>query len=749
MKNIIFLILLIVFFSCSRKNNAFVNREYHKLTTWNNTLYNGQVAFDEVQKNKIGASKNDYFQLLKVEYYSPFELSTEEISYENDDSGLNFRPNRNIQFGGADSKKTGYNKSIEKSLKSIANHSMQIRGKENNNMIGRAYLLLGKTLMYQGKYSEAIGAFRSIEKNLPNSKLVNQSKIYLAEAQTLSGNVDEAKDIFAKLTQTKLVSKSKKNQKLTKKDHALLAKKYAQLLINTKKYEEAITQLNNAYKYNKESVERGRFRYIQGQLYELLGEKNKAKESYALAYKEKPSSEMEVKSQLAMALLFDPKTENVKIAEKSLLQLSEKGLYESRKNEIYYAIAKIAEKADSIKLAEKYYLKSLREKESDTELRGYVYKSLAESYYKKSKYILSANYYDSAFAKISNPKLKDEMSSIKSNLDELSKRYYLIKKNDSIIRVYAMNDAERNSFFGNYITKLKAKEALEQKALEENNTVFETENKSVANFSNSFSNAGKFYFYNSSTKLSGQQEFRKIWGDRQLTDNWRNKQNNFKGITEENLLGQEDAKNPERFNVNYYVNKIPKSIGRIDTLKIERDTAELFLGIAYHNDFKDNKLAIETLEHLLQTPPKKEDVKVQTLYNLYNYNKGLNNSNSDIYKDKLVSEFPNSKFTEFILNPTVNTFTESSPEAIAFYKETYDMYKLERYAEVKNKAIEALEKFPKDKIIAKFSLLTAYCEGKLGNKEEFIAALKRVNLIFEGTEEAAKASEILNQIKTE
>ncbi len=737
-KYLLLIVILLFSASCSRKNNGFVNKKFHELTTWNNTLYNGQVAFDEVQNSKKTEFKDDYFTILPVEYYNPFELSDEIITV---DAQPNFKMvgNNGLQLGGENSTKTGYAKSIEKSLKAIEKHSMQIKGKEYNKMMSRTYMLLGKSYLYQGKYNEALVAFQNVEKNLPKSKELIKSKIYVAETQSYLRNTFDAEEIFIAL----------EKQKMKKSDKALYAKKYAQLLINQKKIDSAIQILEVAYKYNKSKNERGRFRFIQGQLYELKKDEENAYKSYEAAYKKKPNWEMEVKSQIAMARLYNKEEKNFEQKKSKLSKLLKKGEYQSKKNELYYALALLSDRADSTRLADLYYQKSLKEKESDPEIRGEVYKSLGDRFFKKRKYIQASLYYDSALAKVQRKQVQKPLQSLVRTMKKLTERYYRIKKNDSILRIVAMNDDERKTFFINYIEKLKEKEAKEQKEIEQKANVFSTETAAVNDFSGTFSTSKeKFYFYNTSVKIKGQQEFKRIWGDRTLADNWRTK---IQGATfanqEAKLLGQENAKDPQRFNVDFYVEKIPKDALEIEKLKAERDTAELFLGIAYFNDFKDSKSSTETLEHLLQTPPKKEEVKIQALYNLFKANEKNNLGLAEKYKNQLVTQYPNSKYTEFVLNPNVNYFTENSSEAIDFYKKTYEEYQKGNYALVQQNAIASLEKFPKDAIIAKFSLLSALCDAKLGNAQAFFDSLTRVSVVFEGTPEAEKAKELLQDLQ--
>ncbi len=48
------------------------------------------------------------------------------------------------------------------------------------------------------------------------------------------------------------------------------------------------------------------------------------------------------------------------------------------------------------------------------------------------------------------------------NIKKISKNYYLVRKNDSILRIAKMSEAQKTEYFAKHIEKLKAKEAKEE-----------------------------------------------------------------------------------------------------------------------------------------------------------------------------------------------------------------------------------------------------------------------------------------------
>jgi hypothetical protein len=102
-------------------------------------------------------------------------------------------------------------------------------------------------------------------------------------------------------------------------------------------------ELDNAYELNSNRKLKSRIAYLRGQVLENLGQNDKARESFTAAYKYANDFEFEVKSQIAIAKTFNGK--EITMEQKYLEDISKKGTYGSRKNEFYYALGLMANKA--------------------------------------------------------------------------------------------------------------------------------------------------------------------------------------------------------------------------------------------------------------------------------------------------------------------------------------------------------------------------------------------------------------------
>ena len=248
-----------------------------------------------------------------------------------------------------------------------------------------------------------------------------------------------------------------KNYTLTKQQKAVMSVYQAENLLHSNRKKEAIDHLEKAFVLNKSRQTKSRIAYLRGQILAELGNMEEARESFVTAYKYSNDFELEVKSQIEIAKTFN-NDKDYEEAKKYLENISKKGTYASRKNEFYYALGLLAAKTGKESEANEFFQKSIREKISDPHIRGLAYYEIGKSHFKKSDYIKAGAYYDSAVSVIEHTPTKDRIKELSTNIKNISKNYYLIKKNDSILALTKMSENELNDFFQKHINELKEKE---------------------------------------------------------------------------------------------------------------------------------------------------------------------------------------------------------------------------------------------------------------------------------------------------
>src|SRR5690606_406754 len=98
----------------------------------------------------------------------------------------------------------------------------------------------------------------------------------------------------------------------------------------------------------------------------------------------------------------------------------------------------------------------------------------------------------------------------------------------------------------------------------------------MSNAGNAPGGVNKFYFYTASTVAYGKQEFKRIWGNRQLTENWRwsselRVETANAAISEDDTLAvsgarSKDEKADPRYMPEFYISQLPTSQVVIDSL---------------------------------------------------------------------------------------------------------------------------------------------------------------------------------------
>jgi len=784
-KNILFLLTLCIVASCATKTKKPEQRsKFMKgFSTYYNTLFNAKDALNNEFETRDKAHKDNfyapYIPILTYEdqplgsdlgqsaAFAENSMKMAEVNRPSannskrggppgmppgmpgnnsaqDGTGLNSSdPNQPEQKGA-----TTLEIAEAKALKAINKYSVIKHGEEQNKQIFDAYMILAQARIYRGKSLDALDALNYVFTHMKDDKRIPLARIYQGLAYDQIKNYHKAHETFAKL----------KSEKISREYEKLLSIYYSESLLDAGKKQEAVKELDNAFELNSNRKLKSRIAYLRGQVLESLNQNEKARESFMAAYKYANDFEFEVKSQIEIAKTFNGNGD-YSGARKYLEDISKKGTYGSRKNEFYYALGLMANKAGKKEEAQEYFRKSLREKVSDGQIRGLAYYEIGKGYLDKNDYIGAGAYYDSALAVMTYEPSKILLTDQSVYIKKISKNYYLIKKNDSILSLAKMSPEQKTDFFTKYIAKIKVKEEKEEleRRRAERSKGFDTGDYNstsiFANSSNSFEDFGVaskgFYFGNTGTVSKGTQTFKQTWGERALIDNWRFSK---KMATIEDMkndaLGTTAAPNPRRFEPAFYIEQIPTDIAKLDQLKKDRDTASLGLGVMYQNYFTNTPLATKTLYDLVDVKPE-EKVMLQALYEIFAMNYEKNPQAAEKARQILLRDYPYTSYAEFARNPKNSTFVKSSADVEGQYKQAYALYESEKFAESKDLIDKTIQQYPKDALVPKLYLLNAFNSGKSSGKEVMILQLEQIALNYGKTPEGEKAKDMLNYLKSD
>ena len=697
--------------SCSRKKDRFLNRSWHSVNTKYNVLFNGNVALESGKNAVITTYKDNYWEILPIERLQ----TTDAITLNN----------------------TAKNPSIElaevKAVKAIQKHGMNIKGKEKNPQIDEAYMLLGKARYFDNRFIPAIEAFNYILFKYPASSNINLAKIWRAKTNLRLQNEEVAIQNLKKLIEL---------EELSKHDMVEASSTLAQAYITTKSLDSAITQLQVASQLTKNNEQRGRFYFIEGQLYSTIGKKDSANLAFdkVIGLNRRSPRAYMINAHLEKIKNFDPKNGD-KIALQDLLE----ELETNRENRpfldrIYHQIAQYQLQNQSDSIAISYFNKSLRTNSEDDYLTAKNYQILGDLNFDYSEYSLAGSYYDSTLLKLKeNSKPYRAIKRKRDNLEDVIYYESIAQVNDSILRIVAMSDTEKETYFQSYIETLKS-EAL-KKAVQSSENAFGASQNSITKKGKSF------YFYNPTTVAFGKNEFIRIWGDRALETNWRwtskSAQSDLKEVDEITKTAEEEQQ--KRFSVEYYLAQLPTQEKVLDSISKERNFAYYKLGLIYKDKFKEYKLAQDKLEQLLKQNPE-ERLVLPAKYNLYKLYALLDLKRLQaLIKSDIIENHPDSRYAEILLNPeSALSNNENSPEAR--YNNLYAQFELGEYQQVIEGCDLQIIRLDGDQIVPKLELLKVTAKARLFGFEAYKEGLNFVALNYPSSIEGKKAARMYETV---
>ncbi|WP_299430928.1 hypothetical protein [uncultured Maribacter sp.] len=705
------------FNSCSTKKDAFLNRNWHALNTKYNTLYNGNIAFEEGRETLNTNYQDDYWEILPIER---MEVSG-EIKLDSEDNNPNFII------------------AEEKATKAIQKHSMDIKDIERNPQTDEAFLLLGKARYFDERYIPALEAFNYILRKYPASDKLSEARIWREKVNIRLENDDLA---------VKNLKNLMKYDKLKDQEYADARAMLAQAYINLNAPDTAIQQLKIASHYTKKNPEKGRYYYIIGQLYNQLGHKDSANYAFdkIIDLNRKSPRVYMINAHLKKIQNIELTGENEEELLKYLIKLEENRENRPFLDKIYRQKAEYYLATESDSLAIVYFNKSLRRTQNKPKLNALNYENLAEYNFDLNSYKNAGAYYDSVLTNV--PENTKKYRTIKKKLDNLEdviKYEDVVHYADSVITVYDMPKDKQIAYYGNYIEELKkAKEEEEKKAKQKLTDGFAAFSESKGGKENK----GNFYFYNITSLGYGKNDFKNKWGTRKLEDNWRwsNKnttviEDNSGDIVANNNSRSLDPTEEEKFSIDFYMKQIPTDVSIIDSLKTGRNFANYQLGLIYKEKFKENLLAAGKLEGVLNSNPE-ERLILPSKYNLYKIYEEEGSFLAESMKQNIISNHGDSRYAEIVLNPeAVLAGNLDSPDVR--YAALYKKYQSQEFLQVITGAEENISKFTGDPIVPKFEMLKANAIGRLQGFVNFKEALNYVALTYPNNPEGKKAEQMI------
>ena len=723
---------LLLLSGCSTKKNTITRRMYHNLTSHYNIYWNGEKSLQDGDKQLRSTVKDDYTKVLRV------------YNYGSQQDGMTMN--------------STMDRALEKTSICVQKHSMKFGSRERVKWIDDAYLVMGKAHFYKHDYIPAKRTFDFVATEYNYNDIAYVANMWLIKTYI---QTEEYPKAVATIEQ--LLAKTSGVNKLPKELMRNVDFTIADYYIATKDYNPAVKYLKNGILLNRDRDLRTRAMFILGQIYMLQGDANRATAQFKKVIKRNPEYEMVFESKMNMAKVGT--SSNAKELYKMMNKMLRDPNNEEYCDRIYYAMAELAIREGDEAKAINYLRKSVAAYKDNQIQRAYSSLKAATMLFDRNEYELAQAYYDTAVTSMDRQfEGYDSIMNISQTLNELVMYASVVRDQDSLLRVAAMDSVSRNILIDKIIARVIEQEQMEkeQREYEEQLALMgSTVGGDAPKTSEPTNSTGaSWYFYNPSSVSRGITEFTKKWGMRKLEDNWRisdkRSLNNTgdEGLTEaKNAKAKQDSINATYTNHDrgYYLQDLPFTMEEKEICDSLIADGLYHLGFLYMDRLSDLPRSIESYERLDSRYPgnKKE---LPTWYALYKMHKDLNHEEQSLfYKGKIFDKYPNSSYAEFINDPTYfEKLQAQEKEASEFYSKTYDAFEQGQFYRVKMNTERAMRLYESDTaFMPRFAFLHAVAQGRLVAIDTMAFALYDLVRTYPQSSITPYALEVLQNINEE
>ena len=748
---------IILLIGCSTQRNTAKNRWWHSFNARYNIYYNGSLAYIEGSLEKENGNKDNFTELIHL--YTVGNKNSIELGKENFDRAIE-KCEKAIKLHSI-KKRPEWTKNRKKTERDIE----WLNRKEYNPFLWKAWLLMGRSQFYQGKFDEAASTFSYMSRLYQTQPAIyGRARAWLAKSYIEQGWLYDAEDVIRNMERDSIHWRAQKEWDYT----------YADYYIHTDNYEKAIPYLRKVIRHEMRRKQKAREWYLMGQLENALGHRELAYKAYKHVIRLTPPYEVEFNARIAMTEVMAGSQ-----SKQMINRLKRMAASDNNKNyldQVYYAIGNIylAQKdtTNAISAYEKGNIKSTR----NSIEKGVLLLKLGDLYWIKEKFSDARRCYSEAIGLLDKERNDYEQLEKRSQiLDKLVPYTEAIHLQDSLQKLSKMNEYDRNIAIDRVIEMLKKREKEEANHLaEQNSQAIQSANSGMRDInlrqntleyqlSTTTKQDGEWYFYNPIAVSQGKITFQKIWGKRENIDNWQHINKKVvahtgevdamtdairdslarQGEIEDSLKQLTNDAQNDPHKREYYLAQIPFTQEQIQA------SNEIIADGLYHSGviFKDNlgnfHLSEKTLQRLINSYPNYAHID-EAYYHLFLLYSRFNNlTMAENYLTKLKQQFPKSQWTGILTNPyfkenaIFGTHIEDS-----LYTATYEAFKADRYNEVSTNIHISNTRFPQGKNRDKFIFIDGLTKLNNGKSSECVNNMQTIVSLYP----QSKLSEMADRI---
>lgn len=734
----VFILTILTIFSLSscstskKSEGNFISRGYQNIVARDNGYFNARESMKTNEETLHSQWVDDYDTLLPVFIYGGPEQSQ--------------------------SMQPAMDEIIKK-----ASIVIELHGK--SKWVDDCYFLIGKANFYKGDFQESLKAFQYVvahysdtphkkKKHKKNHKedddlgfwdkfeqqpVSPEAQIWVARSLIAMEKYSDAQTVISVI-----LAQEKFPQYLLGELYAVQADCYIHQQQNT----HAIDALKLSIDNTDDKKTQARYSFILGQLYAAANDNGNAVESMKSVIALKPDYRMDFYAKLNLATLsMSEYGVSAKGTTANLEDLLKDEKYTEFYGLIYYVLADIQLAGNHKDEGLSDLNLSVRNCGQDTRQKSRSYMRLGDIYYADKDYENAYAFYDSCLAILPKDNTRhDEILSLHDGLKLLVEQLNIIKTEKQLQYWASLSDEDLE----------KELEKLFPQP-EEEGTSEEAYNPSDNSGSSggSSSGGGDFYFYNTSLRSRGFTEFKRVWGNRKLEDNWRRSdKSTFTESGEEVKGGETATADTSTINLhgkNVSIDDIRKSIPRTPeqiAASNAKIAAALFnVGTIYKEHFNEKVKATDAFRENVDNYPG-NNFEPQSLYNLYLSYDGK--PQADVYRDSLLAKYPESTFAKIIRDPDYLKKQDKKNDALdAYYTQTYALWSQGDYGSVLQRATAADTLFKPNTLKPKFEMLTALAFAGQDSVDLFKNMLQSIYAKYPSDDVGIKAKEILDFMQKE
>lgn len=461
-------------------------------------------------------------------------------------------------------------------------------------------------------------------------------------------------------------------------------------------YDSAALHLTQALDNAANKQEKARWEYLIAQMYQLTKKNENAVDFYNRCISHTTDPVMDVYARLnSIRIKRGNKTDYLQENIDALLKMAKRDKYQSYRDIIYYAAAKIELERNNFNNAQNDLLKSVEFSDANPTQRSQSFLLLGDLNYTRNFYPEAYNFYDSTDANaLSSAEDKDRITFRKPPLQIIAENTLSVIREDSLQALAKLPAAQRDAIIKKQAKLLRAAQGIKEEEPGSFNAAVKQVPDLFANNNNNKSN--DFYFYNASVKARGFSEFKARWGERKNVDNWRRKSATDRQSEQlsdvEDTAANTGGKSEQKASDNSYEGlqqNIPLTAEKLEQSNNNIMEALFTLGKTFISPLEEYPAAIKAYEELLRRFPNTSSKEEAWFDLIYAYQKTGDKSKSDAYKKMLLNDTADNKWAQLIKNPPPAKKDIQQSPATKKYAEIYNLFIEGKFDQAKNEKKEA------------------------------------------------------------